>query len=69
MPGACCKKSGKKARRHTPIVSKRQAGLFGAAYAAKKSGKSAPAYVPKSLSNESLEILGSHLKEWGGKKR
>lgn len=61
-----CKKSG---RKHTPIVSKKQAGLFDAAYGAKKAGRAPPKYVPKSLSNESLEVLGAHMKEWGGKKK
>ena len=36
MPGKHC---GKKGRKHTPIVSKKQRGLFGAEYARKKAGK------------------------------
>jgi len=36
MPGKGCKKGH---RKHTPIVSKKQAGFFGAEYARKKAGK------------------------------
>jgi hypothetical protein len=67
MPGKCCSKLSRK-RRHTPIVSGKQRGLFGAAYGAKKKGKGKPSYVPKSLFNEPMETLGMHLKEAKGKK-
>lgn len=57
----------KKPRKHTPIVSSAQAGLFGAAYGAKKRGEPAPEYVPKSILKVSRKVLRSHLKEWGDK--
>lgn len=60
-----CKKSG---RKHTPIVSKKQEGLFGAAYGVKKKGKRKPAYVPESLWSQSMPIMSMHLKETKGKK-
>ena len=56
MPGACCKK--RKGRKHTPIVSEKQQGFFGAEYARKKKGKA----------KMSKAILKSHLKESKGKK-
>lgn len=54
-------------RKHTPIVSGNQRGLFGAAYGAKKEGKPCPSYVPESLCRESLGVLRGHLKESKGK--
>ncbi len=65
MTTAVCKKSGKK---HTPITSKRERGLFGAAYGAKKKGKGKPSYVPSSLWSQSMPIMSMHLKESKGKK-
>lgn len=50
-------------RKHTPIVSKKQKGLFGAAYGAKKAGKSKPSYVPESLWRVSQQTMKAHLKE------
>ena len=58
MPGKGCKKRGKK---HTPIVSKKQRGLFGAEYARKKAGK-------KGRTKMSKAVLKRHLVEAGGKK-
>jgi hypothetical protein len=55
-------------RKHTPIVSQKQRGLFGAAYKAKKTRKSKPSYVPESLWREKQQILKVHLKETKGKK-
>jgi hypothetical protein len=51
-----------KHRKHTPIVSKAQRGLFGAEYAKRKAGKR-----PKIPSITRAE-LKSHLKESRGKK-
>jgi len=53
-----CKKSG---RKHTPIVSKRQRGLFGAELARKRAGK-------KTKTKMSKAELVRHLKESKGKK-
>ncbi len=55
-------------RKHTPLVSKKQRGLFGAAYGAKKKRKKKPGYVPMSLWNQPMKILGAHLEESKGKK-
>jgi hypothetical protein len=60
MPGKCCK--GKKGRKHTPIVSKRQRGLFGAEYGRRKAGKKGR------MKGISTRELKSHLKESRGKK-
>ncbi len=53
---------GKKHRKHTPIVSKKQAGLFGAEYARKKAGKKGKTKMGKA-------VLKRHLKEYGRKKK
>ena len=66
MPGVGCGKGGH--RKHTPIVSKKQRGLFGAAYGAKRSGKPMPSYVPESLANVSASVLKAHIEEAGRKK-
>jgi hypothetical protein len=63
----CGTKSCPSHRKHTPIVSEKQKGLFGAAYGAKKAGKPMPSYVPKSLAGESSGVLKAHLKEAKGK--
>ena len=55
-------------RKHTPIVSRKQQGLFGAAYGAKKRGEPMPSYVPKSLANVSASVLKSHIEEVGKKR-
>lgn len=51
-----------KHRKHTPIVSEKQRGLFGAEYARRKEGK-----TPKIPSLKTSDIK-SHLEEAGGKK-
>jgi hypothetical protein len=51
-----------KHRKHTPIVSKAQRGLFGAEYARRKAGKK-----PKMKGITRAELKG-HLEESGGKK-
>lgn len=56
MPGKGCKK-----KRHTPIGSKKQRGLFGAEYARKKAGK-------KTRTKMTATELKRHLKESKGKK-
>lgn len=56
MPGKHCK-----GRKHTPIVSKKQRGFFGAEYARKKKGK-------KGKTKMSKAELKRHLKESKGKK-
>ncbi len=58
MSGKGCKKSG---RAHTPIVSKKQKGLFGAELARKRAGKSTKTGI-------SEVDLVSHLEESAGKK-
>jgi len=58
MPGKGCKKGGKP---HTPIISKKQRGFFGAEYARKKAGK-------KGRTKMSQAELKRHLKESKGKK-
>jgi hypothetical protein len=65
MTTKACKKSE---RKHTPITSKKEQGLFGAAYGAKKKGKKKPSYVPSSLWGQPMAILKMHLKETKGKK-
>jgi len=57
MPGHGCKGT----RPHTPIVSQRQQGLFGAEYARRKAGQ-----TPRMKGITRAE-LRSHLKEAGGK--
>ncbi len=54
-----CGKGGE--RKHTPIVSAKQARFFGAEYGRAKSGESRETSISK-------KDLKSHLKEWGGKK-
>lgn len=51
-----------KHRKHTPIVSEKQRGLFGAEYARRKAGK-----TPQIPSLKTKDIK-SHLEEVGGKK-
>lgn len=48
-------------RKHTPIVSRRQQGLFGAEYARRKAGKRGR------MSGITTAELKSHLKESKGK--
>ena len=50
-----------KHKKHTPIVSKKQRGFFGAEYARKKEGK-------KGRTKMSKAVLKRHLKESKGKK-
>lgn len=59
MPGKGCK--GKK-KRHTPIVSKAQRGLFGAELRRRKKG------LKSRMSGITTAELRSHLKESKGKK-
>lgn len=56
MPGQGCSK-----RKHTPIVSEKQQGLFGAEYARRNAGKKGR--MPGITKTE----LKSHLKESAGK--
>lgn len=56
MPGKGCKK-----KRHTPVVSKKQRGFFGAEYARKKAGK-------KTRTKMTRAELKRHLRESKGKK-
>lgn len=51
-----------KHRKHTPIVSQKQEGLFGAEYARRKAGGKG------SMPSITTEELKSHLKEAKGKK-
>lgn len=55
-------------RAHTPLTSQAEAGLYGAAYGAKKKGEAIPSYVPRSIGNLPQSVLRSHLKEKGSKK-
>jgi len=57
MTTKACKKSG---RKHTPIVSKKQFGFFGAEYARKKKGMKGRTDMP-------LAELRRHIKEAKGK--
>ena len=59
MPGKGCKRGG--GRKHTPIVSKKQRGFFGAELARKRAGK-------KTRTKMSKEELRRHLKESKDKK-
>lgn len=56
MPGKGC------SRKHTPIVSKAQRGLFGVEYARRKEGKK------RKMKKITTEELAHHLKESKGKK-
>lgn len=58
MPGKGC---GKKGRKHTPIVSKKQQGFMGAELARKQAGK-------RGKTGMSKATLARHLEESGGKK-
>jgi len=61
MPGwACSTTKSKRHKKHTPIVSKKQQGFFGAEYARKKKGK-------KGKTGMSKAVLKRHLKESKGK--
>jgi hypothetical protein len=55
-------------RKHTPLTSEAERGLYGAALGAKRAGKPKPSYVPQSLWEESEALLAYHLKESKGKK-
>jgi len=57
MPGKRCKE-----RKHTPITSKKQRGLFGAELARRKAGK-----TPRMKGITATE-LAKHLRESKGKK-
>lgn len=57
MPGKGCKH-----RKHTPIVSKKQRGLFGAEYRRRKKG------LKGKMSGITKAELRRHLKESKGKK-
>ena len=59
MTTAGCKKSG---RPHTPIVSKKQQGLFGAEFARRRAGKK------RRMKGVTTKELVSHLRESKGKK-
>lgn len=59
MPGVGC---GKSKRKHTPIVSEKQQGFFGAEYARRKAGEEGR--MPGITKAE----LKSHLEESAGKK-
>ena len=60
MSGKECGKKGLK--KHTPIVSKKQRGLFGAEYARRKAGEESK------MKGITTAELKSHLEESGGKK-
>jgi hypothetical protein len=55
-------------RKHTPLTSQAETGLYGAAYGAKKKGKPVPSYVPEGIAHLSKSVLRMHLKEKGSKK-
>lgn len=59
MPGKGCKK---KKKRHTPIVSKKQRGLFGAELSRRRRG------VKPLMPGITVAELRAHLKESRGKK-
>jgi len=63
----CKKKKGKKGRKHTPIVSKKQRGAFGSAYGAKKAGKGKPRKTPSAIWKMPMAELKRHLKESKGR--
>lgn len=54
-------------RKHTPLTSEAERGIYGAAYAAKKARKEKPSYVPQSIWELSLDVLRMHLEESKGK--
>ena len=58
MPGKHCKGG----RKHTPLVSKKQRGLFGAELARRKAGKQ------RRMKGITTAELREHLKESKGKK-
>lgn len=58
MPGKGCGKGGH--RKHTPIVSKKQQGFFGAEMTRKKAGKRGRTSMP-------IAMIRRHLKESKGK--
>ena len=58
MPGKGC---GKKGRKHTPIVSKKQQAFFGVEYERKKKGQKGKTKISKA-------VLKRHLEESKGKK-
>ena len=60
MPGKGCGKGG--TRKHTPVVSKAQRGMFGAEYARRKAGKKGR------MVGITEEELRSHLRESKGKR-
>jgi hypothetical protein len=55
-------------RKHTPLTSIAERGLYGAAYGAKKAGKPKPDFVPASVWGLSLAVLKFHLEESAGRK-
>lgn len=59
MTTGACKASG---RKHTPIVSEKQRGLFGAELARRRAG------YRSTMKGITEEELASHLRESGGKK-
>jgi len=62
MPGSCCRYKRKSHRKHTPIVSEAQRGLFGAELARRRAGKS------PQMPGITEEELVSHLREARGKR-
>lgn len=58
----CPRKKSNNPRKHTPIVSEKQRGLFGAEYARRKAGKKGR------MKGITVEELRSHLKEAGEKR-
>jgi hypothetical protein len=60
MPGKGCRKKGK--RKHTPITSKAQQGLFGSELKRRRTGKK------RKMKSITTKELRSHLKESKGKK-
>jgi hypothetical protein len=69
MSGKQCGKRGH--RKHTPIVSKKQQGLFGAEYGRRKEGKAAqmPGITKKELKGHLKESKGKNLPETHHKKK
>jgi len=59
MPGKGCKKRG---RKHTPITSEKQQGLFGAELARRRAGKE------RRMKGITTAELEEHLRESKGKK-
>lgn len=60
MPGASCGKRGR--RKHTPIVSKKQRGLFGAELRRRRAGQRGR------MKGITTEELRSHLRESRGRR-